>query len=91
MKVHPISYWIMKKLATTEWIGLPNILANKMVVPEFIQADATVENIALALGKLIQDQKQRHSQLTAFDQQAIQLYQDTSKIAVDAIVNWAKL
>lgn len=91
MKVHPVSYWIMKKLATTEWIGLPNILANKMVVPEFIQADATVENIALALGKLIQDQKQRHSQLTAFDQQAIQLHQDTSKIAVDAIANWAQL
>ncbi|PLA73540.1 lipid-A-disaccharide synthase [Hydrogenovibrio sp. SC-1] len=91
MKVHPISYWIMKRLATTEWIGLPNILAKKLIVPELIQLEATVENITLALGKLIQDQKQRDMQLSEFKKQAKQLHQNTSALTVEAIKKWAHL
>jgi len=91
MKIHPVSYWIMKRLATTQWIGLPNILAKKTLVPEYIQAEATVQNISLALAKLIQDPKLRHLQLSAFKEQAEQLQQDTSAIAVKAIQHWANL
>ncbi len=91
MKVHPISYWIMKRLATTEWIGLPNILAKRLIVPELIQTDATVENITLALGKLIQDQKQRDMQLSEFKNQAKALHQNTSLLTVEAIKKWAHL
>lgn len=91
IKIHPISYWIMKRLATTEWIGLPNILAKKNIVPEFIQADATVENIALGLAKLIQDQKKRSTQLSEFRQQAKQLQCNSAALAVEAIQEWAHL
>jgi len=81
----------MKRLATTQWIGLPNILAKKTLVPEYIQAEATVQNISLALAKLIQDPKLRHLQLSAFKEKAEQLQQDTSAIAVKAIQHWANL
>lgn len=91
MKVHSISYWIMKRLATTQWIGLPNILAQKSIVPEFIQAEATVENITLALAKLIQDQKQRQMQVSEFKAQAQQLQQDSAELAVEAIQEWTGL
>ena len=87
--VHPISYWIMKRLATTEWIGLPNILANKALVKELIQENATVEKIALSLGKLVADTTQREKQIMAFTEQYSVLKQNASELAADAIDEWA--
>jgi len=86
--VHPISYWIMKRLATTEWIGLPNILANKTLVTELIQDSATSDNIAVNLGKLIADKSLRQKQVQAFEKQYVELKQNASERAADAIDNW---
>jgi lipid-A-disaccharide synthase len=69
IKLHPITHWIMRRLATTKWIGLPNVLAQKTIVPEFIQEDASPQQIALGLAKLISDQTLRDAQLTEFDAQ----------------------
>lgn len=41
-----ISYWIVKKLVKIKQVSLPNILSDKILVPEFIQDKATPENIA---------------------------------------------
>ncbi|BBP43644.1 lipid-A-disaccharide synthase [Thiosulfativibrio zosterae] len=91
IKVHPFSYWLMKKLSTTQWIGLPNVLAQQSLIPEFIQEEATADKIALALGKLMADTKQQHKQLAAFDVQYHQLKQNASELAADAVVDWANL
>ena len=91
IKVHPISYWIMKRLATTQWIGLPNILAQQSIVPELIQQAATPEKIALELGRLVVDIPKRTAQLTAFKKQAELLKQPSAKLASDAICRWANL
>ncbi len=88
IKVHPISYWIMKRLATTQWIGLPNILANESLVKELIQEEATVEKIALSMGKLIADPALRKKQISAFEKQYFELKQDASELAADAIEQW---
>ncbi|HHS99361.1 MAG TPA: lipid-A-disaccharide synthase [Thiomicrospira sp.] len=91
IKVHPISYWIMKKLATTQWIGLPNILAGKSIVTELIQEEATAEKIALSLGRLVVDKTERVRQITAFELQYQALKQNASELAADAIQEWAGL
>lgn len=91
IKVHPVSYWIMKKLATTQWIGLPNILAQKEVVPELIQAEATPNKIALALGKLISNRGLRDKQIEEFERQYSLLKQDASERAAEAIVEWMEV
>ncbi|WP_024851154.1 lipid-A-disaccharide synthase [Hydrogenovibrio kuenenii] len=91
IKVHPISYWIMKALATTQWIGLPNILAKETLVPELIQEQAIPENIAQALGALISTPSLRKKQIQAFEQQYIQLKQNASELAADAIEEWSGL
>lgn len=88
--VHPISYWIMKRLATTEWIGLPNILAGQSLVTELIQESATPDNIAVSLGKLIADESLRNKQIEAFNKQYEQLKQNASERAADAIDEWIK-
>ena len=79
----------MKRLATTEWIGLPNILANQSLVKELIQENATVEKIALSLGKLVADTTQREKQIMAFTEQYSVLKQNASELAADAIDEWA--
>lgn len=91
IQVHPLSYWIMKHLATTEWIGLPNILANRSLVTELIQAQATPQKIAMEMGRLIMDNKLRQRQIKAFELQYTALKQNASELAADAIAEWAKL
>lgn len=41
----PLTYWIAKQLIKVDYVALPNILANKEIVPELIQHDAIPENI----------------------------------------------
>ena len=43
------SYQIMRRMGYLPWIGLPNILCNDWVVPEFVQAAATPEAMGAAL------------------------------------------
>jgi len=44
-KANPISYWIGKKIVKIKFIGLPNILMNRMLVPEFIQNDVNPQKL----------------------------------------------
>ena len=43
------SWALISRLVTVEYAGLPNLLANRPLVPEFIQNDATAEAMAAAL------------------------------------------
>ena len=47
-KVPAITAWIMKRQGYLPYIGLPNILCQKFVVPEILQNDATPQNLAKA-------------------------------------------
>ena len=54
-RLSPISYWLGRLLVKVPFIGLPNILAGKSVVKEFIQGEATAENIAGEVGRILDD------------------------------------
>jgi lipid-A-disaccharide synthase len=43
------SYRIMRRMGYLPWIGLPNILCNDSVVPEFVQHAATPEAMGAAV------------------------------------------
>jgi lipid-A-disaccharide synthase len=43
------SYQLMRRMGYLPWVGLPNILCNESVVPEFIQGAATPEAMGEAL------------------------------------------
>ena len=43
-----------------EYIGLPNLLSNKQIVPEFIQNEATPENVSAALLKVLEDPEEHN-------------------------------
>lgn len=55
-RLSPATFAIARRLVRTPWIGLPNILAGEFVVPEFLQNDATPENLAQAMLNLLADE-----------------------------------
>ncbi len=54
-KLTPITYWLGRLLINIKFIGLPNILAGKGIVREFIQYEANASNIAAEIGKIVED------------------------------------
>ena len=55
------TYLIAKRIVKVKWIAMPNILANEEVFPEFIQGEATAENIARAALELLRDTVRRNT------------------------------
>jgi lipid-A-disaccharide synthase len=47
-RVSRITSEIVRRKILLPWVGLPNILAQRFVVPEFLQDEATPENLARA-------------------------------------------
>ena len=56
-KVSPISYWLGKRLIHVNHIGLANLVAERRIVPELIQGEASAENIAKEALRMIRDKK----------------------------------
>jgi lipid-A-disaccharide synthase len=52
-KVAPMTYRILKRLVTSAYISLPNLLAQRLLVPELIQDAATPDALAESLSPLI--------------------------------------
>jgi lipid-A-disaccharide synthase len=65
---------------------LPNILAGRYVVPEFLQDDANPENLAQALGNLLVDHQAGAAIARVFDGVHRLLRQDTSRRAAEAVL-----
>ena len=65
-KLAPVSHWILKKMMKSPYIALPNLLANALLVPEFIQDAATPQALGEAVLAQLRDgseQVQRFAQL----------------------------
>ena len=56
-----ITYEIGKRLITVKSLTMPNLMAGDRVYPEFIQNDATPENLASAAMNLLRDKSQRET------------------------------
>ncbi|MBU0902181.1 lipid-A-disaccharide synthase [Pseudomonas sp. MIL19] len=52
-KVAPMTYRILKRLVSSAYISLPNLLAERLLVPELIQDAATPEALAQLLAPLL--------------------------------------
>ncbi|MDG2949106.1 lipid-A-disaccharide synthase [Exercitatus varius] len=45
-RMKPFTYFLAKRLVKTDYVSLPNLLANEMLVPEMIQDDCTPQKLA---------------------------------------------
>lgn len=82
-KVAPLTYRILRRLVKSPYISLPNLLAERMLVPELIQDAATPDALAHALAPLLDDGA---VQTEGFDVIHRALRQDASQQAADAVL-----
>lgn len=85
-KVAPLTYRILKHLVKSPYISLPNLLAERMLVPELIQDAATPDALAQALAPLLDNGA---VQTEGFDTIHRALRQDASQQAADAVLKLA--
>ena len=50
-----LSWWILKRMHYQSYVGLPNILAGKFLVPELLQEDSTPQSLADTVTRLLND------------------------------------
>jgi lipid-A-disaccharide synthase len=80
-----LSYEIMKRKKLQPWVGLPNILSGKFVVPELIQDAATPEALAAATLAWFDSPEKVADLERQFTTLHTQLLRNTSELAADAI------
>lgn len=84
-KFNPLTYHMFKGFVKLKWFSLPNLLANKTLVPELLQGQVTVENILpLVEERLYQDQAELDVAFTTIHQT---LKQNASKQAASAVID----
>ena len=85
-RVAPLTYRILKRLVKSPYISLPNLLAQRLLVPELIQDAATPEALAQAVAPLIDGGQ---VQTEGFDLIHRTLRRDASVSAADAVLKLA--
>lgn len=82
-RLAPLTYWILKRMVKSPYVSLPNLLAQRQLVPELLQEAATSEALAQTLAPLVDDGRQ---QTEHFDQIHRVLRRDASNQAADAVL-----
>lgn len=84
-KMAPATHWLAKRLVKTQWISLPNLIAQESLVPELIQHSATPQAIADQLDQLLGDDETRHALEARFATMHQTLQRNASQRAAQAI------
>ncbi|UVE16676.1 lipid-A-disaccharide synthase [Pseudomonas sp. LS44] len=82
-RVASLTYRILKRLVKSPYISLPNLLAQRLLVPELIQDEATADALAQKLSPLLDG---GHAQTEGFDAIHRTLRQDASNTAATAVL-----
>lgn len=85
-KLSPTTYRMMKKRGYLPYVGLPNVLAGRFLVPELLQDEATPENLAQALVNLASDPRVASYLEGEFTRIHEQLRQNTAARAAEAVI-----
>jgi len=85
-KMSPLTWRMMKRKKYLPYVGLPNILAGRYIVPELLQDEATPENLSQAVLNLVNDVQVKEKLTRAFSRLHHDLKQNTAERAVDAIL-----
>lgn len=84
-RVHSLTARIVARKLLLPYVGLPNVLAGRFVVPEFLQSDATVVNLTRAALNLHDDALVRRRLEALFAGMARSLAADTATLVADAV------
>jgi lipid-A-disaccharide synthase len=77
-RMAPLSYAILSRLIQTRWISLVNIVAEREVVPELLQEQASAEEICSAITPLLSETPERSAMLAGLQRVQEQLGEGSS-------------
>jgi lipid-A-disaccharide synthase len=83
-RLAPLTYWILKRMVKSPYVSLPNLLAQRLLVPELLQDAATAEALADTLLPLLDNGAE---QTAGFDEIHRTLRRDASNQAAEAVLS----
>lgn len=83
-----LSWQLLKRMRLQPYVGLPNILAERFVVPELLQHDATPEKLAEAALKFVHDTSYTADIKAEFTKMHHSLQQNTAEKAAAVILSY---
>ena len=90
-RMKPLTYFLAKRLVKTDYISLPNLLANEMLVPEMIQEECMPELLAEKLSAYHSDNesavKNRHALIQHFTDLHQKIQCNADKQAAQAVID----
>ena len=85
-RISSATYFIIKFLIKTKFISLVNIILEKKVVEEFIQGDATVDNITREIYKIDTDLNYKNNLINDINMVEEILLDDTCKTSISSLI-----
>ena len=89
-KLSAFTYRLVKRKIRLPYVGLPNILCGRFVVPELLQKQATPQKLAEEMQRLYTDSAARIEMEKAFTELHLALKQDTATRAARAVLEVAR-
>jgi lipid-A-disaccharide synthase len=86
-KLSNLTYQWVKRKIRLPYVGLPNVLLGRKVVPELLQKDATPEKLAAEMIRLYHDKDGQRALAKLFTELHLELRQDTDALAADAVLD----
>jgi lipid-A-disaccharide synthase len=83
-RLSALSFFILSRMIKVAYVSLPNLLADRMLVPELLQDDATPETLAAALLEQLDNPERQVVHFTELHQQ---LRRDASVESAKAILD----
>ena len=84
-RVNGFTAFLAKRLLKTKYVSLPNILADQLLVKEFLQDDCTVDNLYAEVCRLLDEDNQ--AMLDKFDEMHHWIRKDADVQAANAVLN----
>ncbi|GGX28369.1 lipid-A-disaccharide synthase [Undibacterium squillarum] len=85
-KMMEASWQILRHMGYQSWVGLPNILEQRFIVPELLQSAATPQALADALWKQLTDDANRAHLTERFSAMHASLLRDSANVTAEAVM-----
>ena len=80
-----LTFKLVSRLIKVPWVSLPNLLAGRELVPEFIQDDATPERLSASVLEQLDNTAERQQLVDAFTELHGQLRRNADERAAEAV------
>lgn len=85
-----LSWFVLKRMQYLPYVGLPNILAKRFIVPELLQDNATPEKISKTMHEMLEDKTRLKDIQDTFTDIHRTLKQNAAKQAADIVLSYLK-